>query len=250
MITYAVVNKKGGAGKTTTALALVDGLSKAGKKVLAIDIDPQGNLSSVCHTEPDVIGSAELITKQPHVSDVIQHKDSYDLIAGDGTLVDVEANLFKVIGKEAHLREALDEVKDEYDYCIIDTPPSIGLLTVNAMVAADKIIVTANADAFSADGLVELYRDISAIQKYFNPELKIDGILLTRYSERTTLAREMLKEFRQMAEKIDTKVYKTKIRVNVSIREAQYTRQLLSDYDKDCNGAQDYKVLLKEMEVL
>ena len=235
MITYAVVNKKGGAGKTTTALALVDGLSKAGKKVLAIDIDPQGNLSSVCHTEPDVIGSAELITKQPHVSDVIQHKDSYDLIAGDGTLVDVEA---------------LDEVKDEYDYCIIDTPPSIGLLTVNAMVAADKIIVTANADAFSADGLVELYRDISAIQKYFNPELKIDGILLTRYSERTTLAREMLKEFRQMAEKIDTKVYKTKIRENVSIREAQYTRQLLSDYDKDCNGAQDYKVLLKEMEVL
>ena len=249
MQTFTVVNKKGGSGKTSMALALVDLLRQKGR-ILCVDMDPQGNMSAVLHADRDLQGTAELLQKKnAKLDDYVQNVlEGVDLIAGDGSLVDVEPVLYKAIGREMRLAKALAQTKD-YDYCIVDTPPSIGLLTINALCAAQKAIIAANADAFSADGYAEIAGDVEDVKETFNPDLCIDGILLTRFNERTTLAKQMVKEYEDLADRTGTKLYKTRIRECVAVREAQYMRQLLSDYSKKNNAVEDYTALIQELGV-
>lgn len=250
MQTFTVVNKKGGSGKTSTALALVDLLRKKGR-ILCVDMDPQGNMSTVLRANRNLQGTSELLQKEKNarLDDYVQNVlENVDLIAGDGSLVEVEPVLYKAIGRERRLSKALAKAKG-YDYCVIDTPPSIGLLTINALCAAQKAIIAANADAFSADGYAEIAGDVDDVREAFNPDLCIDGILLTRFNERTTLARQMVKEYEDLAQRTGTKLYKTRIRECVAVREAQYMRQLLSDYSKKNNAVDDYKAFIREMGV-
>lgn len=249
MQTIAIVNKKGGAGKTSTALALIDLLREKGS-ILCVDMDPQGNMSTVLHADKSLQGTSELLQKKnATLGDYVQNVlEGIDLIAGDGSLVDVEPALSKAVGREMRLSKALAQAEG-YAYCIIDTPPSIGLLTINALCAADKAIIAANADAFSADGYAEIAGDVEDVKEFFNPKLRVDGILLTRFNERTTLAKQMAKEYDGLAEQTGTKLYKTRIRECVAVREAQYTRKLLSDYSKKNNAVTDYAAFVKEMGI-
>lgn len=249
MQTFTVVNKKGGSGKTSTALAMVDLLRRKGR-VLCVDMDPQGNMSAVLRADRSVQGTSELLQKKDaKLEDYVQNVlENVDLVAGEGSLVDVEPALAKAVGREMRLAKALAQAKD-YAFCIIDTPPSIGLLTVNALCAAEKAVIAANADAFSADGYAEIAGDVDDVREFFNPGLRVDGILLTRFNERTTLARQMVKEYSDLAERTGTKLYQTRIRECVAVREAQYTRQLLSDYSKKNNAVDDYTAWLEELEV-
>ena len=207
-------------------------------------------MSAVLRADRSVQGTSELLQKKDaKLEDYVQNVlENVDLVAGEGSLVDVEPALAKAVGREMRLAKALAQAKD-YAFCIIDTPPSIGLLTVNALCAAEKAVIAANADAFSADGYAEIAGDVDDVREFFNPGLRVDGILLTRFNERTTLARQMVKEYSDLAERTGTKLYQTRIRECVAVREAQYTRQLLSDYSKKNNAVDDYTAWLEELEV-
>ena len=249
MQTFTVINKKGDSGKTSTSLAMFDLLRRKGR-ILCVDMDPQGNMSAVLRADRNLQGTAELLQKEnAKLDDYVQNVlDGVDLIAGDGSLVEVEPKLYNAIDCEKCLAKALAQAKG-YDYCVIDTPPSIGLLTINALCAAQKAIIAANADAFSADGYAEIAGDVDDVREAFNPDLCIDGILLTRFNERTTLAKQMVKEYEDLAERTGTKLYKTRIRECVAVREAQYMRQMLSDYSKKNNAVDDYTAFIREMGV-
>ena len=244
MKTIAIVNKKGGVAKSTTALAMISGLHRRGYKVLAVDVDAQANMSTTLKRNPEEVGAFEVLTEQCLASEAIQNMEECDLISGDGTLVDTES-ILKSVGREYKLKEALESLQDNYDYCIIDTPPSIGILSQNAMVAADTVIITAQAEPYSADGLMVLAEDIFKIKKYCNPQLTIDGVLVTRFNQRPNVSKKMLEEIQSLAAHMNTKVYNICIRENAAIREAQYIQKSIFDNPKS-NGAKDYKKFLDE----
>ena len=214
---FAVVNKKGGVGKTTTALALSAGLAQQGFKVLAIDLDPQGNFSGTAQADREAVGAFEVLTKKVSINDAVQESKPFDFIAADGSLSAAD-NIITETGKEYRLREALEKLKTEYQYIVIDTPPSTGILTTNALTVASQIIIAAQADTYSAEGLMQLSNSIDTIRKYCNPSLEVSGILLTRYNNRTLLSQHLRKTFEQIAEKIGTRVFNTYIRESISIK--------------------------------
>ena len=247
MEVIAIVNRKGGVGKTTTALALAAGLAKRGKRVLAIDLDSQGNFSQTAQTEIDVVGIYDVLRRKESIMDAIQIRpDSFDLICADAGLSEADITIIE-LGKELRLKEALEDLKTEYDYVILDTPPAAGILVINALTAADSVIIIAQADTYSAAGLMRVYEVIQLIRKYSNHELTIGGILLTRYSPRTNFSRFVADEFEKLAEKMKTKVFKTMIRENIAIKESQGAKQSIFDYDAHCNGAQDYDSVINEL---
>lgn len=246
MEVIAIVNKKGGVGKTTTALAIAAGLAQRGEKVLAIDLDSQANFSMTAKSEPDVIGAYEVLSAQENINDAIQERPDYDLIAADNSLSDADNTIVET-GKEYRLKEALQVLKKSYDYVIIDTPPNVGILTTNALTAANKIVVTAQADTYSAAGLMQLSKSITVIKKYCNTLLMLDGILLTRYNSRTVLSTHLHGVFEKLAEEMKTKVYHTVIRENVSLKEAQAEKQSIFEYAPTSNGAADYNSFLNEL---
>lgn len=242
----AVVNKKGGVGKTTTALAMVAGLAQRGFKVLAIDLDPQGNFSGTAKSDKDAVGAFEVLTKKVGINDAIQESEPFDFISADGHLSAAD-NTITETGKEYRLKEALSSLQTKYRYIVIDTPPSTGILTTNALTVANKIIIAAQADTYSAEGLMQLSGSIETIKKYCNPTLKISGILLTRYNSRTLLSRHLRETFEQIAEKIGTRVFDTYIRESISIKEAQAMKQSIFEYDSKSNGAADYQTFIDEL---
>lgn len=247
MEVIAIVNKKGGVGKTTTALATAAGLAKRGFAVLAIDLDSQANFSLTAKAETDVIGAYEVLTGQEDINEAIQERPgAYDLIAADNNLTGADAAITET-GKEYRLKEALQGLRKKYDYVIIDTPPNVGILTTNALTAANRIVITAQADTYSAAGLMQLSKSITAIKKYCNTLLMIDGILLTRYNPRTVLAAHLRGVFEKIAGEMETKVYETYIRENISLREAQAEKQSIFDYEQSSNGAADYDSFLNEL---
>ena len=237
----SVINQKGGVAKTTTALALGTGLKRKGYRVLFIDLDAQCNLSySLGMTEKDTLTAAELLTgdydPEAIKEDVIKGAES--LSAANLVLTDT--------GKEYKLKEALKPLQDKYDYCIIDTPPSLGILTVNALTASQSAIVPAQADFYSLQGIGQLVKTINSVKKYCNSELKIKGILLTRYNDRTIISKNLVSVLQQTASQLDTKLFKAKIRECTAVKEAQGMRQDVAAYAPQSNAAQDYKDFVKE----
>ncbi|MDD3365341.1 MAG: AAA family ATPase, partial [Syntrophomonas sp.] len=185
-----IATQKGGTGKTTTTHALGVGLIERGYKVLFIDLDPQGNLSYILQTEELKSTIYEVLTGKTKARDAIQHQQCGDIIPSSPALA--RANLeLKNTGKEYRLKETLQPIKDDYDYIIIDTPPSLGLLTINALTASDSVIIPSQADIFSLQGIGQLYSTIETIKKYTNPDLSIEGILLTRHNSRSILSRDL-----------------------------------------------------------
>lgn len=241
MKTIAVINQKGGVGKTTTAAAIGAVLHHRGNRVLFVDVDEQANLTAC--TGADFGGAFELLSgaavqpKQTRSGSVIG--SSMQLAAADLK--------FTETGKEYRLREALERYAVSYDYCVIDTPPHLSILTINALTAADTVIIPAKADAFSLQGITQLSQTISTVKKYCNPRLKIAGIVLTMYNRRTVLSREVAEILQHTADDLNTRLFDTRIRSCNALAEAQVRKQSIIDYAPHSNAAEDYIALVDEL---
>ena len=242
----SVGNQKGGVGKTTTAHALATGLAGRGYRVLAIDIDPQRNLSYAMGADLESDATIyRVLRKDMTAAQAIQHCPQGDIIAAsiDLSLADKE---FNTLGREYLLKEALESVEQDYDFCVIDTPPALGILTINTYVASHELIVTMDTDAFAMQGMAELAKTIAQVRKYSNPNLVIAGILLTRYEGRTILNKTLKEQVELNAQALHTKVFQTFIRKNIAIKEAQLSRQAIYDYAPYSNTAFDYRRFVRE----
>lgn len=246
MKVIAVANRKGGVGKSTTAAALVSGLTLKGYKVLAIDLDAQRNLTSTMKAKVDAKTVLGVLTGDITVKEAIRHTDSGDIIPASKNLSGADATLSET-GKEYKLKEALEPVKDNYDYCVIDCPPALGILTVNALTAANSVIIPAQADIYSLEGIEDLQETIQPVRKYCNPSLEILGILLTRYSPRSILSREVTTLAEQLAEKLETTLFKSTIREAIAVKEAQISKQSLFTYAPKAKVTEDYTAFIEEM---
>lgn len=240
-------NQKGGVGKTTTAGAIAAGYKRKGYKVLCVDLDPQSNLSfsagaetEDCPTIYDVLkGEAKTLFS-------IQKTSSFDIISSNIILSGIELE-FTQTGREFLLKEALSSVKDKYDYIFIDTPPALSILTVNAFTASDYIIIPMLADIFSLQGIAQLSETIDRVKRYCNPNLKIEGIILTKFNKRTILSREIRGTAELISKELSTDVFNTTIRASVAVMEAQTSQQNLFDYSSKNGAAKDYMNLVNEL---
>lgn len=246
MIVYAITNQKGGVGKSTTAAALWAGLNQRGHKTLAIDLDAQCNLSYTAGADTTHKTALSLLTGENPAEDTIQHTATGDIIAASKSLAGADAFITET-GKEYKLRESLEPLSGLYDYVIIDTPPQLGILTINALTACNRVIIPAQADIFSLQGIDELSQTIQPVKKYCNPALKLEGILLTRHNGRTALARDITAFTQQLAAKLGTKVFDTTIREGIAVKEAQLSQQPLFDYAPKANVTHDYQSFIDEL---
>ena len=239
-----ITNNKGGVGKSTTADALADGLVLRGFKTLLIDLDPQGSLST--SSDPKKPTAYEVMIKQVGIMDAVQNqKDRADILPANKSLSRLNADLVDT-GKEYRLREVLLPALPHYDYIIIDTPPALGILTINALTASQSLIIPAQADIFSLQGIGQLMESVDAIRVYTNPNIELMGLLLTRHNARSILSRDMSEIAQQTADKIGTFLYKTVIREAVAIKEAQANRESIYSYAPNSNPALDYSNFVAE----
>ena len=246
IITFA--NQKGGVGKTTTAQIVSVGLVKRGYKVLACDLDPQANLSSVfgVNVDGDVVSIYELFEGDCEIQDAIVTTESgVDLLVGSLMLSGADRK-YSATGDEYKLKEALEDIKDKYDYIIVDTPPALGVMSLNALACTDYLVVVMTPDYFSGKGLKQLQGTVETTKKYLsNPDLKINGLLLTR-CDRTNLSSMINDDMEEVAKSLNSKIYKTRIRQGVAIRESQYLESSLYDL-KDTAVLEDYEAFIKEL---
>lgn len=245
MHVIAIANRKGGVGKSTTSDALISGLKLRGYKVLGIDLDAQCNLSSAFGVKKAGKGTFELLTRQEQAKDVIIHTPRGDIIAGSPALAGAD-QIISQTGKEYRLKEALEDLKS-YDYIILDCPPALGILTVNALAFCTDVIAPVQADMFSLEGLEQLFESCEVVKRYCNPNLEVTGILLTRFSPRSVLSRDMTALARNMAKKSGTRLLKTTIREAVAIREAQINQMSIFEYAPKSKVAKDYSEFIDEL---
>ena len=239
----AIVNRKGGVGKTATALALGAGLIRKGSRVLYIDLDSQTNLSYGLGAAVDGLTAMDVLTGQATAQEAIQKTPQGDVIAAEEALAGAEAAITGT-GKEYRLKEALEGL--QYDYIIIDTPAALGTLTVNALTAANSALIPVQADIDSLQGVGQLSKAIEAVKKYCNPALTISGILITRYNGRAILSRDMQENLQEAAQQLKTRLYSTPIRECISIKEAKAQQQDIYSYAPRSNAAKDYAAFIEE----
>ncbi len=243
----ALTNQKGGVGKTTTCCAVCGGLSEMGKRVLAIDLDPQGNLSFSLGTESeDAYTIYDVFKGNCDIEDAIQHGDICDVISSNILLSGVELELTGV-GREYILREQLDTIKDKYDYVILDTPPALSVLTINAYTAADGLVIPMLCEILSLQGIAQLKQTIFAVQRYYNKDLKVEGILLNKYNPRLTLTKDVEDLAGVIAMQLDTKIFKSRISASVCIAEAPAHGESVITYSPKSKSAQEYKAFITEL---
>ncbi|MBR6955104.1 MAG: ParA family protein [Clostridia bacterium] len=246
MKTVAIINQKGGVGKSTTALALGAGLIRKRKRVLFVDLDAQGNLSYALGAgEAEGGDSLAVLTREIPAAEAIRHTPGGDLLCATPALSGAD-KLLAAIGKEFRLREAIASLEDRYDWVVVDTPPALGILTINALTACDCCIVPAQADIFSLQGILQLGATVQAVQQYCNPALRVSGILLTRYNGRVIIGREIAEKMRETAEALQTRVFHATIREGTAIKEAQAMRQDIFAYAPRSNVATDYQKFVDE----
>ena len=247
----SICAKKGGTGKTTTAIQLAAGLLALGKRILLVDVDSQCNLTSAVKSyNPDLVSIYDVIWNKCTIADAIQNiVPNLNVIQSELKLDDINLEFAKNPALLTNLKSTLESVKSSYDFIIIDTPPAISITNQAAMIASDEIIIVVQPDQFNLDGLYQMSTAISEIRDRYNSELRIAGILVNRYVERTTLRREIRKEFERIAANLGTKVYKSFIRDNVAIPESQVLKMSIFKYKKKSNGSIDYfKFLIEFME--
>lgn len=244
----AIANQKGGVGKTTTSVNLSACLAHIGKKVLLIDSDPQGNATSgVGVNKGDVQHCiySMLIDDIPAKEVICQTNiDNLSVVPATISLAGAEIELVSTISREVRMKHAIQDVKDDYDYIIIDCPPSLGLLTLNALTAADSIIIPVQCEYYALEGLSQLLSTIRLVQKHLNENLYIDGVLLTMFDARTNLGIQVIEEVKKY---FQDKVYRTIIPRNVRLSEAPSHGKPIIMYDARSKGAEVYLELAKEV---
>lgn len=241
----SIINQKGGVGKSTTSQSLAAGLSLKGFKVLLIDMDSQGNLSFSVGANKQGISVLEILKKEVPAEESIQHIGTIDIIPASISLAGADMQLTEM-GKEYRLKEAIEPVKKRYDYIIIDTPPALGILTINALTASDSVIIPAQADIYSIDAIGQLYSTIRAVKQYTNRDLSITGILLTRFSDRTVLSRDLANMIQNTAEQLGTRLFDSTIREAIAIKEAQVSQSDIFAYAPKSKVADDYMRFVEE----
>ena len=240
-----IINQKGGVGKTTTAHALVTGLRKKGYFPLAIDADPQGNLSYTMGADTTQMGLYEVMSGDAKVHDLIQKLPQGDILPS--TLMLAAADMeFIGKGREWIINNIVESVKGQYSHVVIDSPPTLGILTVNALTASNDVIIPMGADIYSLQGLYQLCNTIDKVRKFCEKDIKIAGVLLTRYNGRSILSRDLREGIATNASDLDISVFKTFIREGVAVREAQTQQINLYDYAPKSKPAQDYMEFVKE----
>ena len=241
----AIVNRRGGVGKTATAHAIGAGLGREGYKVLYIDLDSQCNLTYDVGAQTAPLTAMEVLGGTATAEEAIQHLEGADLIPASPSLAVADTTI-EGTGKEHRLREALETVAGRYDYAIIDTPPALGVLTVNALTACNSAVIPAQAEVHSLQGIGLLYEAIRAVQKYTNPALTIKGILITRYSGRAILSQTVRQDLQETAKTLKTRLYTEPIRECVTIKEAAIVQQNIFDYAPKSKAAKDYDSFINE----
>lgn len=244
----AIANQKGGVGKTTTAVNLAACLAQKGRKVLMLDEDPQGNATSGLGFDKLDIKKCvydTLINDVP-MKDVLLHSDyeNLDVIPATIQLAGAEIELVSLMNREGRLKNALERVKHDYDYVLIDCPPSLGLLTINALTAANSVLVPIQCEFYALEGVSQLMNTIKLVQRNLNPALKLEGVLMTMFDQRTNLSSDVVGEVRKY---FNTKMYNTIIPRNVRLSEAPSHGQPVIVYDPKSKGAQVYSELAQEV---
>ncbi|KII78972.1 ParA family protein [Vibrio renipiscarius] len=244
----AIANQKGGVGKTTTCVNLASSMAATKRKVLVIDLDPQGNATMASGVDKYQVDATayELLVEDVPFEEVVVTKTSghYDLIAANGDVTAAEIKLMEVFAREVRLKQALASVRDNYDFIFIDCPPSLNLLTINAMAAADSVLVPMQCEYFALEGLTALMDTISKLAAVVNENLKIEGLLRTMYDPRNRLSNEVSD---QLKKHFGSKVYRTVIPRNVRLAEAPSHGKPAMYYDKYSSGAKAYLALAGEM---
>lgn len=242
----SVANQKGGVGKTTTTVNLSTLLAKKGKKVLLIDTDPQGNATSGLGITKELEFSVyDILVGDTTFDETVQDTaiKNLKICPSNISLAGAEVELVSMMSREQRLKVKLDEVKDQFDYILIDCPPSLGLVTLNAFTASDSVLIPVQCEYFALEGLGQLLNTVNLVKKHLNKNLEIEGALLTMYDARTNLSNQVVKEVKKYFE---NKVYKTVIPRNVRLSEAPSYGMPISLYDARSKGAKAYDKLTKE----
>ena len=242
----SVANQKGGVGKTTTTVNLGTILAKKGKKVLLIDADPQGNATSGLGVEKEVEASTyDILVNDTTLEEALEKTiiKNLKICPANMNLAGAEVELVSMMSREQRLKEKIEPIKEQFDYILIDCPPSLGLITLNAFTASDSVLIPVQCEYFALEGLGQLLNTINLVKKHLNKNIQVEGALLTMYDIRTNLSNQVVKEVKKYFE---NKVYKTVIPRNVRVSEAPSYGMPITEYDPRSKGAKSYTKFAKE----